>query len=244
MIVIIINSDFLFLRSIDLPLDSNYVEYVSGFPETMKGDLRVYNGHPIAQAYAISAPWATDFPLEYFNRTEICPANSNCLKVNNEYARVHYSVGSPYIYTVHDLKKVVNNWVNFLPSVYNQFPYLNAEMYAYSMAAADADLPNISLTSMLLSNIKSKVEGWYYIDPYPNFAEDPINGIFFPDRKLTTFIRYNQNYSIGDYIFAKKKINIRMISCEYPMFKIPSKEEIYNETLYINTKNIVSYHII
>lgn len=50
----------------------------------------------LGQQYAIKAPWAAVISKE-FNRTYICGYNSSSLSVEYNYAKLHYSIGPPYI---------------------------------------------------------------------------------------------------------------------------------------------------
>lgn len=64
-----------------------------------------------------------------------------------------YSVGPPYLLEKDDLLSLARTWVSFVPKVYESFPNLLAEMYAYSMAAAHQELPHLRMDHFMVSNI-------------------------------------------------------------------------------------------
>eukprot|EP01035_Chromulina_nebulosa_P018906 gene18906-24709_t len=124
---------------------------------------RVRRGSPVAEVYGLEAPWANDHHKN-FNRTSICGVDSPCLKVEQKFGELHYSVGPPYLVERSDLVRITNSWTKFVPRVYEKYPELLAEMYAYSMAAAHENLPHTILTSYMISNTDMDEEGWKYID--------------------------------------------------------------------------------
>ena len=52
-----------------------------------------------------------------------------------------------------------------MPGVHSQYPHLLAEMYAYSMAAANLSLPHAQLHNYMVSNTGVDMgEGWEWVD--------------------------------------------------------------------------------
>ena len=66
----------------------------------------------------------------------ICPFVSLTNKDVNHY----YSAGPPYVIHIKDVLQLSKRWADLVPSTYDEYPLLYAEMFAYSMAAADLDL--------------------------------------------------------------------------------------------------------
>lgn len=64
-----------------------------------------------------------------------------------------YSVGPPYLLEKEDFLRLARTWVQLVPKVYEGFPDLLAEMYAYSMAAAHEQLPHLRMDHFMVSNI-------------------------------------------------------------------------------------------
>lgn len=61
-------------------------------------------------------------------------------------------------------------------SVYEGYPYLLAEMYAYSMAAAHDNLPHLQLENYMVSNTESSGEGWPLVDALEDACVSPDEG--------------------------------------------------------------------
>ena len=115
-----------------------------------------------------------------FNLTAVCGVNSACLNhasaqneqthyTTREQADNHYAVGPIYIASTSDWKTLIlPRWSEFTPRVHAQYPKLLAEMYAFTMAAADAQLEFALSSSYMVSDPKtmSTTEGWLWIDEY------------------------------------------------------------------------------
>ncbi|KAL7539165.1 hypothetical protein ACHAXR_011838 [Thalassiosira sp. AJA248-18] len=154
----------------------------------------VTNGVAAGQHFGIGGLWASagmgnarkDF--KDFNLTMICGANSPCLNVvpphkksdedgssNNknayttrEFADKNYAVGPVYIASASDWMALLPRWHDFTPRVHDQYPKLLAEMYAFTMSAADMQLKFALSSSYMVSdpNTMSTTEGWLWIDDY------------------------------------------------------------------------------
>lgn len=105
--------------------------------------------------------------------------------------------------------------------VYEGYPYLLAEMYAYSMGAAHQKLPHVQLWNYMVSNVDSHDEGWKWIDALDEVCAAPINGVFYPEHPMPTVVHYCQSYRAGEIGFMKRTAPRNMFSCESPMFKEP-----------------------
>ena len=60
--------------------------------------------------------------------------------------------------------------------MYEGYPYLLAEMYAYSMAAAHDNLPHLQLENYMVSNTESSGEGWPLVDALEDACVPPDEG--------------------------------------------------------------------
>lgn len=172
--------DYPFLKSKRIP-ESEVVE-------------RVASGYPVAQTYGLGAPWCID-NHKHFKRLKICGEGSPCLEPTREFGEVHYSVGPPYLATRGDFERISKSWTYLVPRVYEDYPYLLAEMYAYSMAAAHERLPHLQVDHHMVSNVDSGGEGWAWVDELDNVCTPPNEeGVFYEGHNLPTVAHFCQSY--------------------------------------------------
>lgn len=218
-IIALLDPDFIFIRPLTTKISLNEILFTSPVQER---DLfsRIEKGKPVAQQYLLGAPWATNSRQQKsLNRTKICGENSPCLQVPNpEIGSKQYSVGAPYLLERDDMLAVAKSWVEFVPKVYEDYPDLLAEMFAYCMAAAHQKLPHLRLDHFMVSNINADGEGWKWIDQLEDrVTEPPVNGIYFPNHSLPVFVHYCQFFRSAEYGFHKRRVFGDIFSCHRPM---------------------------
>jgi hypothetical protein len=224
-VIALIDPDMIFLRPLTLQVKGldNLIPYNHPkFPNSVIPD-RVNKGQPVASYYGLGAPWATDRSRRHWNRTNICGEGSPCLKIDHYFGEFHYSVGPPYILHKDDLHRVSKTWVKFVPKVYEVYPELLAEMYAYSMAASHEELPHFTAQHMMISNTEMREEGWEWVDKLgTDVCEPPITGIYYPGKPLPTFLHHCQFFRAGEYGFQKRRVPKSLFKCDGPlMAKLP-----------------------
>ena len=168
-------------------------------------------GHPAAQMYGLGAPWTNDKHLK-FNRTRVCGIGSPCLETTTQFGEQHYSVGPPLIMKKPDMYKLSVAWTQFVPRVFEKYPHLLAEMYAYSMAAAHVELPHQQFENFMVSNDGAYGEGWPLVDIIEDTCKPPVNGIYYPGVPLPNLVHYCQNFRAGIIGFAKRAVSNHSIS--------------------------------
>jgi len=147
----------------------------------------ISNGIGAGQHFGIGGLWASagtsnarkDF--RHFNLTKVCGTNSPCLNevyYNHDDSSIHhttrkeadmnYAVGPVYIATTSDWKELLPKWYEFTPRVHDQYPKLLAEMYGFTMAAADRQIKFALSSSYMISDphTMSSTESWKWIDEY------------------------------------------------------------------------------
>eukprot|EP01031_Cornospumella_fuschlensis_P030369 gene30369-36694_t len=208
-------------------------------PKTEKVPLRVQHSVAAASMYGLGAPWTLDNHQHQMNRTAICGEKSPCLKVTREFGEKHYSVGPPYLMHKGDMLRVTDKWTEFVPRVYEHYPELLAEMYAYSMAAAHAEVPHFTLVSYMVSNIEmTGDEGWEHVDALGgevckamDLAHQDVrrmqSGEFtgtyptpeyiYPSALLPHVLHYCQFYRVGEWGFQKRRFRKKMLTCDGPL---------------------------
>lgn len=104
--------------------------------------------------------------------------------------------------------------------MYEKYPSLLAEMYAYSMAAAHTDLPHFTLHNLMVSNVDANDEGWKWVDQLgDNVCQPPVDGEFYPGQVFPSVLHYCQFYRAGEIGFQKRRIKKEIFSCDQPMMK-------------------------
>jgi hypothetical protein len=131
------------------------------------------------------------------------------------FSRTHHQVGPPYIATARDMYTIAVKWCEFGPRVYDTYPHLLAEMFAYSLAAAHTKLPHQTAASFMISDVStgSQAEGWGDID---NLHKDKVCAKHAP-KDLPHVIHFCQRYGLGDYFFGKRRLPGSFLSCESPL---------------------------
>jgi hypothetical protein len=121
------------------------------------------------------------------------------------------------------MEKIAEVWTSFVPRVYSFYPYLLAEMYAYSMAAAHLDLPHFQMEQYMVSNAQAGAEGWPWVDQLPDACEPAdAKGIFFPGKPTPSVLHFCQTFHLGEQSFYKGMHRDKFIDCHTsPMPPIP-----------------------
>ena len=146
--------------------------------------------------------------------TAVCGKESPCLNTpldgaytTRDQAESYYSVGPVYICSTSDWKAILPQWNDFTPKVHAQYPKLLAEMYAFTMAAADRQLKFAQSSSYMVSDAKtmSPTESWLWIDEYgKSSSSETLNlqsvcgGALFNSLPKETLGRI-RNYGYGKY---------------------------------------------
>jgi hypothetical protein len=232
----LIDPDFIFLRPLTRQIAGHPSNlYMKGFDlNTSDVPKIIGRGQPAGQLYGLGAPWATTTATKDFNRTHICGEGSPCLTVKQRFGQQKYSVGPPYLVEKDDFIRLADAWTRFVPRVYESYPELLAEMYAYSMGAAHAELPHFTMTHYMVSNTFVNEEGWPWIDvldtdvcvpPTATSDSDP-NGVgerleFYPGKSMPIFLHYCQFFRAGELGFQKRRFRKDMFQCDRPMMVDP-----------------------
>jgi len=146
---------------------------------------RVTKGVAAGQHFGLGGFWASSGmknarpSFRHFNLTAVCGVDSPCSNVppskgsdraytTREFADKNYAVGPVYIASAQDWMDLLPRWHDFMPRVHEQYPQLLAEMYAFTMAAADMQLKFALSSSYMVSDpsTMSSTEAWVWIDEY------------------------------------------------------------------------------
>jgi hypothetical protein len=118
--------------------------------------------------------------------------------------------------------------------VFERYPELLAEMFAYSMAGAHEELPHFTSNHYMVSNTGSTEEGWPWIDvlendvcvpPVPSGETEPTTGIprwrYYPGKPLPTFLHFCQFFRAGILGFHKRRLLKEVVNCDFPLLIDP-----------------------
>ena len=116
--------------------------------------------------------------------------------------------------------------------MYDGYPDLLAEMYAYSMAAAHESLPHFSMSHYMISNTFANDEGWRWIDTLqddiclpPTQTGISDTGIpmyrYYNLQPLPNLLHYCQFFRIGEIGFHKRRIKPEIFNCDFPLMLDP-----------------------
>jgi len=134
------------------------------------------------------------------------------------------------------MMKIAKQWTEFVPKVYEEYPHLLAEMYAYCMSAAHHQLPHLRLDHYMISNIDASGEGWPFID---KVTERMCSESLDLGMEQPVFLHYCQFYRVERWGFHKRRVDEDTFSCESPLFLEPPadledthwKEDPYKKTV-------------
>jgi hypothetical protein len=216
-IVILIDPDMGLMRPITGDFSDERETVVSARRKEDFVVQKVGPGKPFAQVYGFGTQWAR-LDLE-----KICGVGTPAAAVNAVDGFVHYPAGPPYIGTVADMHQIALHWTKFVPGVYEQYPHLLAEMFAFSIAAAHLKLPFQLIDSLMISKIDVGGEGWPLVDHIPAesvcaFAKEPDHSQY----AVPSVVHLCQRYSVGvEWFFSKRKIPSDIYDCATPLFAEP-----------------------
>jgi hypothetical protein len=107
--------------------------------------------------------------------------------------------------------------------VYEGYPELLAEMYAYSLAAAFERLPHLTLVTHMISNTDmGSGEAWEWVDVLKDdVCQPPVDGIYYPGKPLPTFAHLCQFFRAGELGFQKRRIRKVIFNCDHPLMIDP-----------------------
>lgn len=114
--------------------------------------------------------------------------------------------------------------------VFERYPELLAEMFAYSMAGAHEELPHFTSNHYMVSNTGSTEEGWPWVDvlendvcvpPVLSGKVEPITGIpewrYYPGKPMPTLLHFCQFFRAGIVGFHKRRLLKEVVNCDFPL---------------------------
>lgn len=142
-IVFLLDPDMIMMR----PFVNDFKNHEMWVPRTSYPYVdRIQHGFPMASEYGYGNQW--------FHKTDVAKIvpDSPILKMTTPQIDENYHAGPPYVATASDFYKIATRWRFFAAPVHEQYPYLLSEMFAYSLAAADLQLPHQLARSFMVSD--------------------------------------------------------------------------------------------
>jgi hypothetical protein len=110
-------------------------------------------GKAVAQTYGLGPGIVSKF-----DRAKICGEGALCTKIDTEEASQYHSTGPPYMMHAQDFMKVMPQWFEFMGPVYKQDKGdIQADMYAYGLAAENNGLRHMQLDQYMVSAVSTPV---------------------------------------------------------------------------------------
>lgn len=229
-IVILLDPDMILLRPFqhDYSNDARNSQALFATPDG-KRKYRVENGFAFAQQYQLGANM-----FKRVNYTYIAGVNSPAKRLKNvtlHDALENHLVGAPYSATAHDMFHIAKKWSEFVPRVHDEFPYLNAEMFAYIIASVDLNITNQVMQSFMISAPGADGEAWSFLENLPledscSFASHLNDKEYLIQHNLTKYtlpnvLHFCQRYGIGEWMWAKMRFPSNFFTCNSSLLKSP-----------------------
>lgn len=181
----------------------------------------VKRGRPVAQTYGLGGHF-----VHSYNVTKIVGPTSPANHLAQGKAEQHYSVGPPMMVQVDDMRNIMKKWVEYMIPVFEQHPGdIQADMYAYSFAAANYRLDHMMFDQYMVSSPMIPGEGWPYVEQYLQGAScsDPNRNAQFPHAAIPTLLHIAHRYDseVDDFMFHKGHVPANIFTCELPMLVMP-----------------------
>lgn len=221
-IVVLVDPDMLLQRPFvnDFTQTPFHVWQEKSFHGSKKVLTKVTQGYPMAQDYNFGIKWLQK--VKETNLTHVVGTDSPVHDLSTHDASTLYPAGPPYIATARDMYRMVYHWCRFLPKIFDLLPVFMAEMYGYCMAAAHLKLPHQLARGFMISNVAlSGGEGWNFItlENGPRVCQDDF--VSSNERDVPQVLHFCQRYSIDEYFISKYKVPTDLLSCDFPLIKLP-----------------------
>jgi len=198
----------------------------------------VVHGHPMGQLYG--------FGLQYLDKIDMLKldATSPVRSLSRERAR-RYVVGPPYVATARDMYSIASKWAEFAVPVWEQYPKLLAEMFAYCLASAHLRLEHQVASDFMVSDVGAgSGEGWTGIDEGIRASDvcEPLARDYLTspsanaaaadngEALLPNVLHYCQRYGLGRWFFGKYRLYENFLSCASPLHAVPPSDFALNTT--------------
>ena len=229
-IIAVIDPDFVFLKPLTQTGETrDNIIATRGHEntDTSLGPIDVARrGRPVSQRYGLEGHWVKKFaPLEQITGNKNSPSKQWTYKMASKWT----SVGPPMILEINDITELSILWEkNMRPVLDIGGPDILADMWAYSIAAADLDLKHTTLDHFMISVWGHTGQAYKFIDEFKqmscrdpevkiNGESDGAEGVHWP-----VFIHLASNFKAHDeggveWMFHKGHVPATILECDTPL---------------------------
>lgn len=184
---------------------------------------KVAHGRPFAQHYGFGTDWFTKTDVD-----KISPSKTPTNHISSHYIGEHFAAGPPYMATGKDMSRIAAKWAELVVPVHQFHPRLNlGEMYAYSIAAFQLELPHQITDSFMLSDANDNAKEWERSLATTGINEKKYSTCdSIPPEDMPTVLHYCNRYWLGKWFFEKYKLPKDFFSCEAPLLRAPNMDDL------------------
>jgi hypothetical protein len=221
-IIILMDPDMLLLKPFVNDFSSVPDELWTKSVRSQSGEriTKVSQGHIIAQQHGFGSAW---LEAASKNLTHVVGRDSPVHSISMEEANNLHPGGPPYVLTGRDMFRVTDQWAMLLPRLFDVSPTFMVEMYGYCLAAAHLKIPQQLAYGMMISDIQSEEEGFYFLKDVPPEAlcdADARKSLL----NVPHVLHFSHPYAIGEHFLSKHVIPDLITSCDTPVVKLPPKD--------------------
>jgi hypothetical protein len=220
-VIILLDPDQILLR----PLTHDYNDVNMKWMPRRNANLSkvVQRKSTMAQAYGYGNQWLTKV-----NLTQLLPDNdktSPLWKLSRDTA-ARFAAGPPYLAAARDMHSIVQAWADFVPKVFDQFPALLAEMFAYNLASHHVHRRPMTSPGFMVSDVTlTSSEGWYWMEdslpPSPSTFGANVCRQRYPPSESPFILHYCNVYEHANFSFTKRTSMHNILSCASDLFVEP-----------------------
>ncbi|KAF4315522.1 hypothetical protein BBO99_00004722 [Phytophthora kernoviae] len=221
-IIALIDGDFFFFRPLEVNMGRSMSKYYHGRRDPLTVNDTVVDGVALAQDWnALKGGFYAEDKLDMLNK--VC-GGLPCGNVSHEDGVEYYgSIGPPYIMTRHDVLRIVDDYCHLCVRTRQVWSEWIAEMFAYSVAAANNGIKHTALSHLGISSPSFEGGGheyWSFVDDtMANPCENNLRPVLPKDPPVTV----HACQWIGN--FYKGLWPSTLANCDNPIFKLLSSTD-------------------
>eukprot|EP00510_Aplanochytrium_minuta_P004001 CAMPEP_0184023772 /NCGR_PEP_ID=MMETSP0954-20121128/11595_1 /TAXON_ID=627963 /ORGANISM="Aplanochytrium sp, Strain PBS07" /LENGTH=493 /DNA_ID=CAMNT_0026306791 /DNA_START=137 /DNA_END=1615 /DNA_ORIENTATION=+ len=228
-VIAILDPDFIFLEPLTQTGAQSDKDVIASrgadlFPGVNDPIDVVVKGRPVAQRYGLEAGWLKFKPLEQITGNPNSPSKEWTAKEASHYT----SVGPPLMLHIDDIAELSVHWErNMRPVLRVGGPDILADMWAYSIGAADLGLKHTQLDHYMISTWGSRGQAYPWVGAYESLeCNNPVKQ---PGLRRPTFIHLASNFKAVDsaakeWMFHKGHVPANILDCDMPLIVQPSND--------------------